>query len=77
MNGGDPMEFLMQVLGSGGNPQQLAESLMMKNPQFKAAMNQQKQSGMSRKEYVMNYAKQNNIDIQPMLNMLTQMGYKL
>lgn len=69
------MQLLMQVLSSG-NPQQMVQQMVQQNPQMNAIINQAKQSGMPIKDYVLNYAKQNNIDINPMLNALKQRGYR-
>ena len=49
----------------------------MQNPQYQMLFNQVRSSGLSMKDFVMQYAKQNNIDIQPILNALNQRGYKL
>lgn len=70
----NPMQFLMQVMPSGKNPQQIVQGMMKQNPQFNAMLNQQRQSGMSMEQFVRQYAKQNNIDINPMLNMLRNNG---
>ena len=72
----NPMQFLMQIMSSGKNPQQIVQGMMRQNPQFNAILNQQKQSGMSMEQFVRQYAKQNNIDINPMLNMLSNNGDK-
>ena len=53
-----------------------AEQVMSNYPQFKVILNQAQQSGMSLKEYAKQYAKQNNINIEPMLNMLEQRGLR-
>jgi hypothetical protein len=39
--------------------------------------NQMQQSGLSPREYALQYAKQNNININPMVQMLQQRGIKL
>ena len=66
----NPMQTLMQLMSSGSNPQAMMQNMMKNNPQFNAILNQQKQSGMSMEQFVRNFAKQNNIDIEPMLKML-------
>lgn len=71
----NPMQILMQMM-SGGNPQMMLQNMVQKNPQFQAILNQQKQSGMSMEQYVRQLYKQNNVDINPMLNMLKQKGMK-
>lgn len=72
---GNPMNILMQMM-SGGNPQVMLQNAMKQNPQLQAILNQQKQSGMSMEQYVRQVAKQQNVDIEPMLNMLRQRGIK-
>ena len=47
------------------------------NPNAKAVMNQIQQSGMSPKQFVEQYAKQNNMDISQMVNMMKSKGIKL
>lgn len=71
----NPMQILMQMM-SGGNPQVMLQNAVQKNPQLQAILNQQKQSGMSMEQYVRQIAKQQNVDIEPMLNMLRQRGIK-
>ena len=72
----NPMQFLMQMMSGGANPQQIVQNFIRQNPQFNALLNQQKQSGMSMEQFVRQYAKQNNIDINPMLDMLKKNGVK-
>ena len=66
-----------QLISGGQNPQQIIQSLLMQNPQYQMIFNQIQSSGLSMKDYVLQYAKQNQIDIQPMLNLIQQKGYKL
>lgn len=72
----NPMNTLMQMMSGGGSPQQMLQNMMRKNPQYNAVINQVQQSGMSWKDFTMNYAKQHNIDINPMLNAMRQRGWK-
>jgi len=72
---GNPMNMLMQIMSSG-NPQQMMQQMMQQNPQFNALLNQQKQSGMSMEQFVRQYAKQNNIDINPYLNAMNKRGMR-
>lgn len=67
---------VIQMLLSGGNPQQIVQNIIQNNPQAKAMFMQMQNSGMSNKDFVMQYAKQNNINIQPYLNALSQKGIK-
>lgn len=71
------LNTINQFLLSGQNPQQIVNNMIMQNPQYKMLFNQVQSSGLSMKDFVLQYAKQNNIDIQPILNALNQRGYKL
>lgn len=73
----NPMQLLMQMMMSGGNPQSIINNMMKNNPNAQAILNQMKQSGMSPKQFVMQYAKQNNMDVNPMISMLKNNGIKL
>lgn len=72
---GNPMQMLMQMMTMGNNPQQIMQNMMMNNPQAKAVYNQMKASGQTPEQFVKQYAKQNNINIDGMLNMLRQRGF--
>ena len=71
------MNNIMQMLMSGMNPNIIMQNLMRSNPQVQVILNQMQQSGMTPQQYAMQLAKQNNINITPMLNMLRQRGYKI
>lgn len=73
----NPMNMLMQMLSMGNNPQQIIQNMMMQNPEIRTAFNQMQQSGMTPQQYAMQYAKQNNINIQPLVNVMNQRGIKL
>lgn len=75
--GGNPMQMLMQLMMGGNNPQAIISNMMKTNPNAQAIMNQMKQSGMSPKQFVQQYAKQNNMDISQMVNMMKNKGIKL
>ena len=70
------MQMLMQMLSMGSNPQQMMQNMIARNPQANAILNQMRNSGMTPEQYVRQYAKQNNIDIEPMLNKFRQRGFK-
>lgn len=70
------MNVLMQMLSSGGSPQQIAENVMRQNPQLNAILNQAHSSGMSMRDFTMQYAKQNGINLEPYVQMMSQRGYR-
>lgn len=65
------------ILQSAGNPQQVVQQMINQNPQAKILMNQMQQSGMSMRDFTLQYARQNNINLQPILQQLNQYGIKL
>jgi hypothetical protein len=83
----NPMQTFMQLVQSTKNPQQVLQQIQhmaQNNPQFSAALNQfniannqMRQSGMSMKQYVLQYAKQNGCNPQQIINDLSNMGIKL
>lgn len=52
------------------NPQQILNMIMANNPQAQSLMNQIRNSGMSPKQYVEQYFKQSNVDINQFANSL-------
>lgn len=73
----NPMNALFQMMGNGGgNPQQMVQMLMQRNPKFQQIMNQVKNSGLTTEQYARQYAQQNGIDIDSMANAMRQRGWK-
>ena len=70
------MQMLMQMMMMGNNPQQIMQNMMAQNPQANAVLNQMRSSGLTPEQFARQYAKQNNIDINGMLNMLRQRGFR-
>lgn len=70
------MNNIFQMLLSGMNPNQIMQNVIRQNPQAQVILNQMQQSGMTPQQYVEQLAKQNNINLNPMLNMLRQRGFK-
>lgn len=73
----NPLNVLSQIMQMGKNPQAILQNLINQNPQAKFYLNQMKSSGLSDKEFVMQFAKNNNIDINPFISMLSNFGIKL
>ena len=67
---------ILQILSVNQNPNQIIQQMISQNPQAQILFNQMQQSGMSVKDFTLQYAKQNNINIQPILNTLSQKGVK-
>ena len=71
------VDLIMRIMTNGQNPNQVIEHLINKNPQAQALFTQMKQNNMSIKDFTLQYAKQNNINIESILNTLSQRGIKL
>ena len=71
------LNIFNQLLSSGQNPQQIINNVLMQNPNYQMVFNQIRSSGLSVKDYVIQYARQNNIDLQPIFNLVNQKGIKL
>lgn len=69
--------FIISTITNGQNPQQIIQQMVQKNPQAQILMNQMQQSGMSMKDFTLQFAKQNNINLQPILQQLNNSGIKL
>lgn len=65
--------LFQQMLSMGNNPQQIAQAIFQQNPQLQVIANQMQQSGMSPMNFVMQYARQQNIDPNMIQNMYQQM----
>ena len=60
----NPIEIFKSFIQMGTNPKQIEEMIYKQNPQLKVLSNQMKQSGLTPVEFVMQYAKQNNMPIE-------------
>lgn len=76
-NNDNGMIFLMNMVSSGNNPEQFIKNMISQNPQLNAVYNQAQQSGIPMKDFVMQYAKQNNMNVQPFIDALSKQGIKL
>ena len=72
----NPLQMLMQLLQMGNNPNAIIQSVVSKNPQMNFLLNQMKTSGLTPQQYVTQIARQQNIDIQPLINVLNQCGIR-
>lgn len=71
----NPLDIFKNFMSMGTNPQQIQNMIFQQNPQLRVIANQMKQSGLSPVQFVMQYAKQNNLPIQEnnLLTMCQQM----
>lgn len=81
------MMMVQQMMGQGLNPNQIMqkiEQMAANNPQIRAALQQMRQaqvqmqqSGLTTQQYVKQYARQNNINLNPFMYMFNQSGINL
>ena len=76
MNNNNPMQQMLQMLSMSNNPNQVVQMLAQQNPNVQAILNQMQQSGMTPQQFAMQYARQNNIDINQFANAFRKMGGK-
>ena len=57
------MNIFQSMLSLGNNPRQVEQLIMTKYPQMQVIANQMRQSGLSPVDFVVQYARQNNIPI--------------
>ena len=69
----NPVNIFQQFLSMGSNPQMIQQALFQQNPQMQVIYNQMMQSGLPPMQFVMQYARQNNIDPNTINNMYNQM----
>ena len=76
----NPMAMLSQMMQMGRNPQQImqqVQQMAMQNPQMQTILEQVKQSVMSAKDFTIQYAQKNNIDLNGIVQMLSNYRIKL
>lgn len=71
------IQTIMQIIQSGNNPETLMNSLANQNPQIRSLLNQKQQSKMSWKDLTLQLARQNNVNITPILQGLQHNGIKM
>lgn len=71
----NPLDLFKNIMSLGKDPQKIQEILFQRNPNLRAIYTQMQQSKMAPVEFVMQYAKQNNIPLQKnsVLNYYQQM----
>lgn len=73
----NPMQMLIQMMSQGNNPETIIQNMVQRNPSVGPLITQMKQSGLSPKDFAMQYARQTGRDINPILNTMSQFGIKL
>lgn len=60
----NPMQFLMQMMNMGNNPNAILNVFMQQNPNARAIYQSVMNSGMTPSQYLNQYAKQNGLENQ-------------
>ena len=60
----NPLNIFQNMLSMGVNPKQIENFIFSQNPQLKILSNQMRQSGLAPIDFVVQYAKQNNVNVQ-------------
>ena len=71
------INFILQAMSGNANPNQVIQQMLQQNPQAQPFINQMQQSGLSMRDFTLQFAKQNNIDLTPIIQQLNQRGIKL
>ena len=77
MNINTIIKQVMSMLNQNINVEQYLNNVAQHNPQVRMLLNQKQQNNMSYQDLVMQLARQNNINITPYVQALTQQGIKL
>lgn len=70
------MQMFSMMSRGGANPQQIAQQILMNNPEAQAVFTQMQNmaNGLSPREFALKYAKQNGISEQDLLNFAKRFG---
>lgn len=71
------LNTFFQFMSMGNNPEMIIQNIVRQNPNIQGVLTQMQNSGLSPKDYVMQYAKQNNIDLNYMISAINNRGIKL
>lgn len=77
MNINQVVQQVLSMLTQNINVEQYLQNAAMQNPQIRNLLNQKQQNNMSYQDLVMQLAKQNNINITPYIQGLSNKGIKL
>lgn len=74
----NPMNNVLQMMNGGMNPQMIMDRMLQNNPQAKQFLEQMKNqsNGRSPKEMALQYARQQGISDQQLMEMANKMGLK-
>ena len=72
------LNTFMQLANSGGNPQQIAQQMLMNDPQAREVLQQMQNmaNGLSPREFAIKYAEQNGVNPNEFLQFAKRFGLK-
>lgn len=73
----NPLQMLMQVMQLNNDPNSILQDMLSRNPNNQILLNQFHQSGMSPRQFAEQLLKQNNINVNDIINLFNQRGIKL
>ncbi len=77
MNGNNNVVMnIINIMRANGNPNVYLTNLAKQNPQVRNLLNQKRQSNMSWEQFTMQLAKQNGVDMTPIIQGLNNNGIK-
>lgn len=71
------IQDMLKLINKDTDPRALTNALLSKNPRLRPIFDQMRQSGMSEKDFVLAYCRQNNIDVSPLLRMFESKGINI
>lgn len=77
MNNNNVLNTFFQYMAMGNNPQMIIQNMIRQNPNIQGVLTQMQNSGLSPRDYVLQFARQNNIDINSMLQTINNRGIRL
>lgn len=77
MNINTIIKQVMSMLNQNINVEQYLQNVAQQNPQVRMLLNQKQQNNMSYQDLVVQLARQNNINLTPYVQALSQQGIKM
>lgn len=76
MNNQNLINSFMQMMNGGGNPQQIAQQMLMNDPQAREVLQQMQNmaNGLSPREFAIKYAQQNGVNPNEFLQFAKRFG---
>lgn len=73
----NPLQMISQLVSKGFTPQQIVQELLRGNPNGQILINQMQSSGMNPRQFAEQLAKQNNVNLGQLEQMIRNTGIRL